>query len=79
MYKNIKIMTEVRFDSAYGVYGVRVAGYLCGIKYFINKCSSRCVSIFYDNTTLHDLLCHGIRTVPTWAQCFNDGLTTTAR
>ena len=61
-------MAEVRFDGAYGVCGVRVASVInSGIKYAINKCSSKCFSIFYDNTTVHDLLSHGIRIVPTWA------------
>ena len=53
-------MAEVRFDGAYGVCGVRVACVISsGIKYAINKCSSKCFSIFYDNSTVHDLLYHG--------------------
>ena len=58
-------MEDVRFDGAYGVCGVCVASVInSGIKYAINKCSSKCFSIFYDNTTEHNLLCHGIRNVP---------------
>ena len=50
-------MAELRFDGAYGVCGVRVASVIkSGIKYAKNKCSSKCSSIFYTNTTVHDLL-----------------------
>ena len=70
-------MAEARFDGAYGVCGVRVASIISsGIKFAINKCSSKCFSVIYDYTTSHDLLCHGIGVVPTWAWCFNGGLTT---
>ena len=31
-----------------------------GIHDAINKCSSKCFSIFYDYTKVHDLLCDGI-------------------
>ena len=65
--KNVQVMAEVRFDGAYGVCGVRVASVInTGIKNAINKCSFKCSSIFYDNTTVHELLRHGIRIVPTW-------------
>ena len=73
-------MAVVRFGGAYGVCGVRVASVInSGVKYAINKCSSKCYSIFYDNTTAHDSLFHGIRVVLTWAWCFNGGLTTKLR
>ena len=55
MYKNLHIMVEVRFDGAYGLCGVRVASVInSGIKCAINKCSSKCFSYFYYNTTVHD-------------------------
>ena len=58
-------MAELRFDGAYGVCGVRVASVInSGIKYAINKSSSKCFSILYDNTAVYDLLCHGIKIVP---------------
>ena len=61
-------MAEGRFDGAYGVCGVRVASAIkTGIKDSINKCSSKCFSIIYDYTTVHDLLCDGIRIVLTRA------------
>ena len=45
--KNIHFTTEVRFYVAYGVCGVRVASHInSGIKYAINKCSSKCFSVF---------------------------------
>ena len=73
-------MEEVRFYGTYGVCGVRVASVIIScIKCAINKYSSKCFSIFYDNTAVNDLLCHGIRILPTWAKCFNGGLTTTVR
>ena len=60
-------MAEVRFYGAYGVCGVRVASAInSAIKDAINKFSSKCFSLFYDITTVHELLCHGIRNVPTW-------------
>ena len=65
--KKVHLKAGVRIYGTYGVCGVRVASAInSGIKYFINKCSSKCISIFYDNTTAHDLLSHGIRIVPTW-------------
>ena len=61
-------MAEVRFDGAYGVCGVCVASVInSGIKYAINKFSSKCFSVFYDNTAVNDLLCQGIRIVQTRA------------
>ena len=65
--KNVHFTAEVRFYGAYGVCGVRVASVISsGIKYSINKRSSKCFSIFYDDTTVYELLCHGIRVVPSW-------------
>ena len=48
-------MAKVRFDGAYGVCVDRVAGVLnmC-LDNATNKCSSKCFTYFYDNTTLHD-------------------------
>ena len=61
-------MAEVPFCGAYGLCRVRVASVInSGIHNDINKCSSKCLLIFYDNTTAHDLLCHGIRIVQTWS------------
>ena len=58
-------MAEVRFYGAYGVCGVCVAIVINScIKYALNKCSSKCFSIFYDHTAVYDLLCYGTRTVP---------------
>ena len=68
VFKNFHFTTEVRFYGAYGLCGVCIASVInSGIKYAINKCSSKFFSIIYDYTTVHDLLCHGIRVVPTWA------------
>ena len=68
MYKNIHFTAEVRFYGAYSVCGVRVASVInSGMMYATNECRSKCFSIIYDNTTVHDLLCHGIRIVNTWA------------
>ena len=45
-------MAQVRFDGEYGLFGVLVASFITsGINCTINKCSSICLSIFYDNTT----------------------------
>ena len=80
MYEKVHLTAEVRFYDAYVVCGVRVASLInSGVKYAINKCSFKCLSILCDNTAVHELLCHGKRTVPTWAECFNDGLTTAVR
>ena len=38
-----------------------------GIHGALNKCSSKCFSVFYDYTKAHDLLCDGIRIVQTRA------------
>ena len=66
--KNVHLTAEVRLYGAYGACGVRVASVINnGIHDAINKCSYKCFSIFYDNIIVHDLLCHGIRVVPTWA------------
>ena len=53
--KNVQIMAEVRFDGAFGVCGVCVASALniC-IENATKKCSSKCFSYFYDNSTVHD-------------------------
>ena len=50
-----------------------------GIHDATNTCSSKCFSIFYDYTKVHDLLFDGIRVVLTRALCFNGGLTTAVR
>ena len=54
-------MAKVRFYGAYGACGVYVASALsmC-IENATNKCSSKCSSYFYDNTTVHDFICHGM-------------------
>ena len=53
--------------------------FYCGIHDATNICSSKCFSIFYDYTKVHDLLCDEIRIVPTRALFFNGGSTTTVR
>ena len=59
---------QVRFYGACGVYGGCVASVInSGIHDAINKCSSKCFSIFYDCTTLNELLCDGIRVFQTRA------------
>ena len=54
-------MAEVRFDGSYGVCGVCVASALnMFIKNAKKKRSSKCLSYFYDNVTVHEQLCHGV-------------------
>ena len=50
-----------------------------GMRDATNISSSKCFSIFYDYTQIHDLLCDGIMIVLTRAQCFDGGLTTAVR
>ena len=67
MYKKCSLKAEEGFYGAYGEFGVRVASAInSGIKDAINTYSSKCFSLINDNTTVHEVLCHGIRIMPTW-------------
>ena len=70
----------MHFYGAYSACGVRVASVInSGITGAINKCSSKCFSVFYDNIAVRDLLCYELRILPTWGLCFNGGMAIAVR